>query len=360
MTTKDGKKRWRYSSLSDTDPENLRCISPTATDSCLMNGPKNGQTEFCWSGNHVGSYTANGITHKNEQDHFRGQSCWDTMVARVNQKYGLNWTAPTANPVSSTTGHDKITVEVIQDLERLILCIDESGSMDGEKINYAMSGARLFVDLADIGDKDIYSGSKVVPAPGESVGVVSFTSSASVLYPLTEMENETTKASAQNAVNGLSANDGTGIGAGLQQSLQMFEGAGAKSPGVGEHIVLLSDGVSGDDPSAAVASLKARKVPVYTIGLGSDVDEGVIRSIASETGGSYYYVKNAVDLWDAFLKIKQDVRKAHATASWTDTITQGAVSTTKMTIDTFSTITRWVLNWGGVTWTSNWNPHQVS
>ncbi|RLG94437.1 hypothetical protein DRO29_06555, partial [Candidatus Bathyarchaeota archaeon] len=96
-----------------------------------------------------------------------------------------------SNAVIYSTGGNIDVVEVI----------DRSGSMSGEKIQSAKDSAKLFVDLMRIND---------------SIGVVSYSSSASVNYGLTKITSETIKQDAKNAIDGISAGGYTSIGAGLR------------------------------------------------------------------------------------------------------------------------------------------------
>lgn len=64
-----------------------------------------------------------------------------------------------------------------------------------------------------------------------------------------------------------------------------------------QYIILLTDGqsyVSPDDQSIKYA--KDNGIKIFTIGLGEEVEEDVLRMIASETGGSYLFATSAEDL----------------------------------------------------------------
>jgi hypothetical protein len=50
----------------------------------------------------------------------------------------------------------------------------------------------------------------------------------------------------------------------------------------------------------------AARITIYTIGLGSDIDEPLLRGIADGTGGTYHHVANAEDLPDVFRRIEDD------------------------------------------------------
>jgi Ca-activated chloride channel family protein len=105
-------------------------------------------------------------------------------------------------------------------------------------------------------------------------------------------------------------NDGTAIGMGLATSVNRLRDSKAKS----KIIILLTDGVNNTgfvDPKTAAGLAQSFGIKTYTIGLGSngsapapvalrpdgsfvyqmtkvEIDEELLKSIAAETGGSYY------------------------------------------------------------------------
>jgi Ca-activated chloride channel family protein len=105
-------------------------------------------------------------------------------------------------------------------------------------------------------------------------------------------------------------NDGTAIGMGLATSVNRLRDSKAKS----KVIILLTDGVNNTgfvDPKTAAGLARSFGIKTYTIGLGSngsapapvalrpdgsfvyqltkvEIDEALLKSIAVETGGSYY------------------------------------------------------------------------
>ena len=70
-------------------------------------------------------------------------------------------------------------------------------------------------------------------------------------------------------------------------------------------MILLTDGVGSYNPLLTQQAANAR-ITIYTIGLGSDIDEPLLRGIANGTGGTYHHVANAEDLPDVFRRIEDD------------------------------------------------------
>jgi Ca-activated chloride channel family protein len=181
----------------------------------------------------------------------------------------------------------------------VMLAIDVSGSMQATdvfptRMDAARAAARTLID----------------DLPGNArVGVVSFNASASVVAPLSE-DHGTVKTS----LDSLYAQGGTAIGDGIEAALRQLDptGAhGASSSRPPSMIVLLTDGSSnaGVSPQQAAADAKAEGIPVQTVGIGArnqqtyvqgqlidGVDEQALQSVATTTGGHYYYAQEAGQL----------------------------------------------------------------
>jgi len=177
----------------------------------------------------------------------------------------------------------------------IILCIDVSGSMTAQdftpnRMEAAKKVAEEFVDkrLAD------------------RIGVVIFSGESFTQCPLTT-DHEVLKSAIENIRNGL-LEDGTAIGDGLATSVDRLRTSDSKS----KIIILLTDGVNNGgliDPNTAKNIARTFGVKVYTIGVGTqgqapfpiktdlgvmmqsekvDIDEALLKDIASSTGGKYY------------------------------------------------------------------------
>ena len=166
-----------------------------------------------------------------------------------------------------------------------VLVIDRSGSMtlpaQSPKIDAARNAASLYVDAARSDDK---------------LGVVSFsgdnteTNDDATLDAMLSTMNTANRDTARAKVLGLVANGWTSIGDG------MFKGAGEfpiRGTAVGEDwIVLLSDGMENEGKfwSNVKGGVVAAGIRVDTIALGPLSDQALLQQIATDTGGTYYYV----------------------------------------------------------------------
>lgn len=158
----------------------------------------------------------------------------------------------------------------------VILTLDISGSMQGEPLEDAKEASNLFINnLSSTTDK---------------VGVVVYSDYSKIKSSLTS-NFAAAKASYANAVAGGSTN----IGLGLSTSASEFT-AHARGGSVKKVLVMLSDGKANRPTDEVVAAAYAREqatiaksqgIIIYTIGLGSAIDEALLKDIAS--ADSFYY-----------------------------------------------------------------------
>jgi len=166
------------------------------------------------------------------------------------------------------------------------LVIDRSGSMSGSKIADAKTGANSFIDnLATL----------------DRAAIISFSSYVTVNQAFTS-----DKSALHTAVNSLSAGGNTAVYDAIYRAVEEVTGElGVKA------VVIFTDGQSNSDSHTvqeAIDLAKAGGVPVYTIGLGSGVNESILQTIANETGGYYTYAATASELQQIYNDIAQSIR----------------------------------------------------
>jgi tight adherence protein B len=146
----------------------------------------------------------------------------------------------------------------------IVLAIDTSNSVAGQPLATALAAARAFIDQL---------------APGISVGIVTFAATPQVIQPIT-----TDHSQVRSSLDSLSTSAGTALYDAVSASAALFSGPGQ------HNVVVLTDGrdnKSRGNLQSTVAAAKANGVSVFSIGLGSAADEGVLRSLATRTGGTY-------------------------------------------------------------------------
>ena len=175
-------------------------------------------------------------------------------------------------------GADVVYVDVM-------FTMDSSGSMSwNDPYGFRKTAAKSFVGALITGDQ---------------AGVVDFDSYANLIRPLTGDFN------AVNAsIDSLDSSGGTNIGAGVGLANNHLINSGNS-----EHawmMILLTDG-QGSYSSYYTQQAAANNITIYTIGLGSSVDSGLLTSIATETGGQYYPVASADQLPEVFRNISGEI-----------------------------------------------------
>jgi Mg-chelatase subunit ChlD len=152
--------------------------------------------------------------------------------------------------------------------------IDSSGSMNwNDPQNYRLTAAKSFVDALIQGDR---------------AGVADFDSYGSLYQSLTADFS-----GVKNQIDRIDASGGTNIGAGV--SIANRELINNSSDERVKIEIVLTDGEGSYSPHLTTEA-KENNITIYTIGLGSSIDETLLRNIATETGGQYYSVSSAEQL----------------------------------------------------------------
>ncbi|MCC7575866.1 MAG: VWA domain-containing protein, partial [Methanomethylovorans sp.] len=218
----------------------------------------------------------------------------------------------------------------------VVLVLDRSGSMtdDGRNPPQPMTNVK---DAAKDFLDNLVSNS--------NVGLVSFSSSASTDRPLTLMNSYDNKTSLKTAITALNPSGMTAIGDAMAAANDLLVNGRADTRKV---IVLLTDGVcnAGSDQECtnAISLSKVNGITVYTIGLGTNLDEPLLQKIAFETGGRYYNAPTSSDLKKVYDSIAQDICDyditdiEYGTEGFTpyDYTAQGSVTGSSVFTDTFS------------------------
>lgn len=195
----------------------------------------------------------------------------------------------------------------------IVLCLDVSGSMLAQDFhpNRLEAAKRVAVDF-------------VHNRPADRIGLVIFAGESFTQCPVTSdhvvLESQILQ------IDGGFLVDGTAIGSGLTTSVDRLRSSEAKS----KIVILLTDGENNGgliDPKTAKEIAKSYNIKVYTIGIGSDgyantpvqgpggqvimqqekvnIDEGLLKEIASETGGKYFRAKDDQALAGIYGEIDQ-------------------------------------------------------
>jgi Ca-activated chloride channel homolog len=178
----------------------------------------------------------------------------------------------------------------------VVLVIDKSGSMQGERIDQAKEAALMAVER--LGDRDV-------------LGVVAYSEEAIVLSPAERLRNaERVRAD----IRRLRADGRTALYAGVSQGIRELKPF--VDPYGVNRIILLSDGLANVGPSSpkeleGLGREAARQnMTVTTIGLGLGYNEDLMTRLALASDGNHAFVEEPEDLVDIFNKEFGDVLSA--------------------------------------------------
>jgi secreted protein with Ig-like and vWFA domain len=151
----------------------------------------------------------------------------------------------------------------------LMILIDRSGSMSGDKIGMTRRAARAAVDA--LGDEDL-------------AGVIAFDSVATTVVRLERVGPRRPEIAA--AIATIEPGGGTQFYPALKSAQEFLLGVRAPL----RHVLLLSDGQAAYDGLAHLAAdMRREGVTISTVGIG-DADEKLLKMIADAGAGAAYVV----------------------------------------------------------------------
>ncbi|NUM56178.1 MAG: VWA domain-containing protein [Candidatus Hydrogenedentes bacterium] len=170
----------------------------------------------------------------------------------------------------------------------LVLVLDKSGSMSGEKVQLAKAAAIASVKL--LSEQDY-------------VGVVAFDSEP---YWVVDVQEARNRSAIIRAIEGIGPGGGTDIYPALVQGYDALLRATASL----RHIVLLTDGQSqGGDYPAVLQAMNEASITVSTVAIGDGADVQLLQAIAGSGNGRFYYTQNPYDVPQILTKEAAVVKK---------------------------------------------------
>ncbi len=135
----------------------------------------------------------------------------------------------------------------------------------------------------------------------DNIGVVYYGDFAFIASPVT-YENRIV-AEMIDYLSDAMAGQNTAIGEGIAMSVRALEHSKARS----KVVILFTDGEHNSGriaPKEAVAHARQQQIKIYTVGIGDDaLDEGLLKQIAHESGGTYFFASDAAALQAIYEKI---------------------------------------------------------
>jgi beta-lactamase regulating signal transducer with metallopeptidase domain/Mg-chelatase subunit ChlD len=163
----------------------------------------------------------------------------------------------------------------------VILMIDRSSSMEGRKLELARLAASSVVESLRSVD---------------TVGVLIFDN---IFRWAVQPSHPDDRVMINQQLAGITADGGTQIAPALTEAYTRVLPISATY----KHIVLLTDGISGEGNSIDVARLaNSSKITISTVGLGQDVNRGYLERIAQLAGGKSYFLTDPQGLEQILLR----------------------------------------------------------
>lgn len=163
----------------------------------------------------------------------------------------------------------------------MVLVIDKSGSMSGDKIEMAKSAARGAAELLGRRDK---------------IGVLAFDGET---YVISEMQSARNKGKISDEISRIEAGGGTTMFPAMEMSFEMLMSTTAKL----KHVILLTDGVSSPGDFEGMAQqMVSSKMTVSTVAVGEGSDNDLLENIARIGKGRHYFTTDASQVPQIFAK----------------------------------------------------------
>jgi Mg-chelatase subunit ChlD len=170
----------------------------------------------------------------------------------------------------------------------MVLLIDQSGSMIGDKLDHAKQAALAVIERLTEHDQ---------------IGIIAFDSKFTWLVPMTPLnDKERIKA----AVGGIGAGGGTRFYPALEEA---YFALGSTEATV-RHVVLLTDGDT-TDPNIfpeLLAKFRAASVTVSTVAIGQKADVKLLALIAKLGGGRFTLATTAAEVPNIFVKETETIQ----------------------------------------------------
>lgn len=171
----------------------------------------------------------------------------------------------------------------------MVLVIDKSGSMGGEKMELA---------------KDAAKGAAELLGPRDQLGVIAFDGAA---YWVSELHSASDKGYIIDRISTIEASGGTSIYPGLADAYDALASATAKL----KHVILLTDGHSSPGDFQGVANdMVASRITLSSVAVGASADAVLLEELAQIGGGRFYMCDDPGSVPQIFAKETVEASKS--------------------------------------------------
>ncbi|MCX5880860.1 MAG: VWA domain-containing protein [Deltaproteobacteria bacterium] len=182
----------------------------------------------------------------------------------------------------------------------LVIVLDRSGSMAGQKLSDARLAVMQLIDRMTAKDR---------------LAIITYSNAVQVVSPLVDMD-EAHRHQLKTVVAQVNADGGTNLGAGLKHGIQTLMQTPAN--GRQRRVILISDGQANQgitDPlelGNMASGAATQNVAVSTVGVGFDFNEILMTTLADHGAGRYYFLEDPKKFALVFDKEFQDARNVAA------------------------------------------------
>ncbi len=184
----------------------------------------------------------------------------------------------------------------------LVIVLDRSGSMGGQKIRDARQAVMRLIDRLTTKDR---------------LALVTYSNGVQTVSSLVSM-NDANRRRLKAAVERVHASGGTNLGGGLQRGIHTL----MQTTGQGRQrkVILISDGLANHgvtDPyelGHMAAGAKEHNLAVSTVGVGYDFNEVLMTTLADHGAGRYYFLEDPKTFAQVFEKELEATRNVAASS----------------------------------------------
>jgi Ca-activated chloride channel homolog len=150
----------------------------------------------------------------------------------------------------------------------MVIVIDKSGSMGGQKMEMTKEAAKSAVELL---------------GPSDKIGVIAFEGETTWVN---EIQSAADKSAVIDRISSIEAGGGTVMAPAMEEAYQALQSTVAKL----KHVIILTDGISSPgDFEGIAANMAAARITCTTVAVGDDADQKLLEQIARIGNGRFYY-----------------------------------------------------------------------
>ncbi len=193
--------------------------------------------------------------------------------------YDVSLTVALDDDEDTLDEHDYVTVYGID----MMHVLDQSYSMQGQKLNSLVSAAGTFNSLLDTHS-----------TLGDEAGVVSYESREHLKYGIGIMQSGSTLSAMQSTISSMQAGGTTALYRGVELGCtQVTYSADSNDPDFQNAakpagLLVMSDGLNNSSNAGNLTHLSNYTV-VHALGFGADCNPSILIALANATGGSYHF-----------------------------------------------------------------------